>query len=85
MAEARRAFASDNEAEITVLEGGIRDMKTYADALSIGRGLTETPLEALNEEAFTLINSIDENEYQATLKLQRGARQQERTRGRGGR
>ena len=83
MAEAREAFASDQEAEITVLDGGIRDMKTYADALSIGKALTETPHKALNEEAFELMQSIDDHEYEATRALEREARQQERSRGRG--
>jgi cellulose biosynthesis protein BcsQ len=89
MAEARRAFASDNEAKITVLDGGVRDMKSYADALSVGRALTETPLEALNDEAFGLIKSIDDHEYEATRKLQRTRRREReerepaRVRGRG--
>jgi cellulose biosynthesis protein BcsQ len=82
MAEARQAFASDTDAQITVLDGGIRDMKTYADALSIGKALTETDRANLNEEAFVLMQSIDDHEYEATRALEREARK-ERTKGRG--
>ena len=88
MAEAREAFASDKDAEITVLDGGIRDMKTYGDALSIGKALTETPLEALNEEAFALMQSIDDHEYEASRALERERKQErakDRAGGRGGR
>jgi hypothetical protein len=72
-AAARAAFSasSDPMGRIHVLNGVTRDMKTYADALSVGLALTETTIDSLNREAFAQIREIDDLEYTASMNIER--------------
>jgi cellulose biosynthesis protein BcsQ len=54
----RKAIASDENTDITIFPGVIRNMKSYSDALSVGQGLTETSVGSLNEEAAKLMGFI---------------------------
>lgn len=81
----RKAFGSDDDAPINVFAGVIRDMKSYSDALTIGRALTETTVRTLNDDAASLMSKINSKVRAAARELegQELSKSNDRSTGRG--